>query len=340
MKIGIVTIYKCYNYGSFYQAYGLQKYLQDLGHEAKFLPLDTLYNKKYRLRKQFNRNVSRDIFSAKLIGGYLKDWKLYHIADSKETDFDLIIIGSDEIWNINNRTFTQAPEYYGLNLPVSNVISYASCIGRSGADDFKEYGHFVKGIEGLRQVSARDDATEQFLKEIMPEKSILRVLDPSFLIDWSKVEKPCNKKDYILVYTYDGDWGFSKEYIEAAKKFSQEVQLPLISVGFKNDWCDESIACSPREFLGYLKNANYVITDTFHGTVMSIQYNKQFICMGAGKSKVESVLKELRLSDCIYSDQKDIREYVHYSIEYEGINAVIDQKRKESKEYLWKYVSN
>ena len=196
-----------------------------------------------------------------------------------------------------------------------------------------------EGIKELKQVSARDDVTQQFLEEIMPEKRIQRVLDPSFLIDWNKVEKPCSKKDYVLIYTYDGDWGFSEESIEAAKRFSREVQLPLVSIGFKNDWCDESIACSPREFLGYLRNANYVITDTFHGTVMSIQYNKQFICMGAGKSKVESVLKELRLSDCLYSSQKDIGEYVRRSIGYESINEIIDQKRKESKKYLQEYVS-
>lgn len=334
MKIGIVTIYKCYNYGSFYQAYGLQKYLKDLGHEVKFLPIDSLYNKKYRIRKQFNKDISRDLFSLKLLHGYLHDWKLYHIADKNEDDFDLIIIGSDEIWNINNRTFIPAPEYYGLNMTCSNIISYASCIGRSTVGDFDKYKDFIRGIKGLHAVSARDDATEHFLRNIMPEKQIQRVLDPSFLINWKSLEKPCSRKNFILVYTYDGSWGFPEEYIVKTRKFADQVNVPLVSVGFKNDWCDESIACSPREFLGYLHNASYVVTDTFHGTVMSIQFQKQFVCMGAGKSKVESVLRELNLQDRLFDADRQIADYFSNAIDYFTVKQCIDEKCEASKGYL------
>lgn len=329
MKIGIVTIYKCYNYGSFFQAYGLQKYLEDLGHKVKFLPIDSWYNMKYRLRKQFNRDWARDWFSFRLMRCYCEDWKLYNIAGKNEKDFDLIIIGSDEIWNINNKTFLPAKEYYGLNLPCSKIISYASCVGRSCFDDFRCHEDLIEGIRNLDTVSARDDATEEFLKTILPNREIPRVLDPSFLIDWNDIAKPCSKKDFILVYTYDGSWGFSEEQIRKTKEFAASKHLPLVSVGFKNDWCDESIACSPREFLGYLRNANYVITDTFHGTVMSIQFNKQFICMGRGKSKVESVLKELSLTESLFSVGN-----LHCDINYAESKTIIGSRKLNSKQYI------
>ncbi len=334
MKIGIVTIYKCYNYGSFYQAYGLQRYLEDLGHEVSFIPIDSLYNKKYRLRKQFDRNIKRDIFSLKLLLSYLKDWKMFNIAKSNKKDYDLVIIGSDEIWNIENKTFVPANEYYGLSLSTENVISYASCVGRSTIDSFKYYPQFLEGIKKIRAVSARDDATEKLVSQVTGNQNVQRVIDPSFLFDFRKIEKKCSEKEYILVYTYDGSWGFSEDKIKATKEFAKKRGLSLISVGFRNTWCDKWIAASPREFLGYLKNANYVITDTFHGTALSIQYQKQFVSMGKGKAKVESLLSEFSLCDRVFDENRSIEDITKNNIDYEKVNLIIEDKKNQSKIFL------
>lgn len=333
MKIGLVTIYKCYNYGSFYQAYGLYKCLEDMGHEVSFIPTDTKYNIKYRLRRQFNRDIKRDLFSLKLSKAYLKDWNLYNIA-KKNKDFDLIIIGSDELWNIQNKSFTPSYEYYGLNLPTNNVFTYASCAGRSNISNFKNYPNLLEGIKGIKTVSVRDDETEQFYKELTGKSSVPRVIDPSFLVDWHKIEKSCKEQNFILLYTYDGNWGFSEEYIKATKDFANKKGLPIISVGFKNDWCDKSVACSPREFLGYLNNATYVVTDTFHGTAMSIQYKKQFISMGKGKSKVESLLAELNLKERIFDANNSLDAIAAKDIDYKEIEPLISEKKQNSLKFL------
>ncbi len=339
MKIGIVTIYKCYNYGSFYQAYGLQKCLQDMGHEVYFIPTDTTYNIKYRLRRQFNSDIKRDLFSLKLCKAYFKDWRLFNIDKKNTKDFDLVIIGSDELWNIQNTSFTPSDEYYGLNLPTDNVFTYASCVGRSKVANFKNYPRLLEGIEGIKTVSVRDDETERFYKELTGVSSVPRVIDPSALIDWHKLEKSCKEQNFILVYTYDGDWGFSKEYIKATKDFAKEKGLTIISVGFKNDWCDESVACSPREFLGYLNNATYVVTDTFHGTAMSIWYKKQFISMGKGKAKVESLLSEFGLTERIFDEKHSFDRIVANDIDYKKIETLISQKKQNSFRFLLKNIN-
>ena len=338
MKIGIVTIYKCYNYGSFYQAYGLFKYLLNLGHDVEFIKLDTGYNIKYRLRRQFTRDIKRDLFSIKLISGYTKDWNKYKISSGSQNDYDLIIIGSDEIWNINNKSFSCLPEYYGLSLDCNRIISYASCVGRAVIKDFSERLDLLEGIKKLNAVSARDGVTQSFLKKVRNENSITRVIDPSFLIDWSVIEKPCKKKGYILVYTYDGYWGFTDEFIKASKEFSKSVNLPLVCVGFRNTWCDEYVACSPCEFLGYLRNANYVITDTFHGSAMSIQYNKQFVCMGAGKAKTDSLLEEFQLLNRRYIGSGTLSDIFSSPIDYDSVNKIIKEKLDISQEYLNSYL--
>lgn len=340
MKIGLVTIYKCYNYGSFYQAYGLQKCLQDMGHDVSFIPIDTKYNIKYRLKKQFNRNIKRDFFSLKSCRAYLKDWRLYNIAKKSKNDFDIIIIGSDEIWNIQNKTFTPSYEYYGLNLPTENVFTYASCVGRSKISSFDNYPKLLEGIKGIKTVSVRDDETEQFYKELTGVSSVQRVMDPSFLIDWHKLEISCKEHNFILLYTYDGSWGFSEEYITATKDFAKKKGLPIISVGFKNDWCDKTVACGPREFLGYLNNATYVVTDTFHGTAMSVQYKKQFISMGKGKSKVESLLSELNLKERIFDETNSFDMITANDIDYKKLETVISEKTENSIKFLSENINN
>lgn len=338
MRIGLVTIYKCYNFGSFYQAYGLQQYLERLGHEVEFLDLDTDYNKHYRLRKQFNRDIARDIFSFKVINGYTTDWKLYHIAKANTAKYDLIIIGSDELWNIHNSSFTPLPEYYGINLPCEHVITYASCVGRARLNSFEKNPDLLEGIKGIQEVSVRDDSTETLVSALRPGQEVPRVVDPSFLADWSLIEKPCKMKDYILVYTYDGDWGFSEENIKKTKEFAQKMSLPLVSVGFRNTWCDKWIAGSPRKFLGYLKNAAYVVTDTFHGTAMSIQYQKEFISLGKGKDKVESLLKDFNLYARLYANENDFESVFSKKTDYASANKIIQKRISESKAYLNRFI--
>lgn len=334
MKIGLVTIYKCYNYGSFYQAYGLQKCLEDMGHEVSFIPTDTKYNIQYRLRRQFNRDIKRDLFSLKLCKAYWKDWNLYRIAKKSKNDFDLIVIGSDELWNIQNTSFTPCEEYYGLNLPTDNVFTYASCVGRSNIAKFEKYPTLLEGIKGIQTVSVRDDETEQFYKELTGLPSVQRVIDPSFLVDWHTLEKSCREQNFILVYTYDGTWGFSEDYIKATKEFARKKGLPIISVGFKNDWCNVCVACSPREFLGYLKNATYVVTDTFHGTAMSIQYKKQFISMGKGKAKVESLLSDFGLTQRLFDENTSFDAITANDIDYATIETLIAEKTQSSLAFL------
>ncbi len=338
MKIAIATIYKCYNYGTFYQAFGLYKYLKEQGYDCFFVPTDSKYNKKFRLHKQFNRDIKRDIFNLKLSLSYLKDWRLYNIG-KPDSDYDLFIAGSDELWNIGNIYFWPADEYYGLNLKTDNAFSYASCVGGRNKEDFKEHENLLDGIRGLKSVSARDDATEDFLKTVTGKTEITRVIDPSFLVNWHEIEKSVTLKNYILVYTYDGSWGFSDEYIKATKEFAKKKGLPLVSVGFKNDWCDKVIPASPREFLGYLKNADFVVTDTFHGTAMSIQYNKQFVSMGRGKKKVESLLKEFGITDRLYSNVNTFDEITKTQIDYKKVNEKVNEKIKISKAYLEKNIN-
>lgn len=332
MNIGIATIYKCYNFGSFFQAFALQEYLNQQGHTAFFIDTDCPYNRQRRRQRLFSRSftIKKNLFSLKSFLAYRKDWlRLNPISPDQKAD--CVIAGSDEIWNIRNKTFAADTRYYGDTFPIP-CISYAPSVARASIQDFNHTPELLDFIRSMKQLSARDQATENFLRQLDPTREITQVLDPSFLIDWQKYERPVKSPGkFIMVYTYDNDWGFPDNLIKQTKAFAQKTGLPLYSFGFLHSWCDRSIACSPLEFLGYLRHAEYVITDTFHGTVMSLQYQKRLACMARQKEKISSMALWLGL---------DMNQWTLEKIEedkpYMELAAAIDKMRLDSMEYLSK----
>ena len=330
MNIGIATIYKCYNFGSFFQAFALQEYLKSLGHKSFFLETDCAFNRLQRRHRMLSRAypLRKNCFSLKSAWAYRKDWRLLNVAD-KSQHVDCIIAGSDEIWNIRNRSFVADERYYGQTAPVS-CFAYAPCIGSASFQDFSSSPNLLGALRTMTHWSARDEATEHFLKQVEPNKQVTRVLDPSFLVDWKKYERHVpSLGEFILVYTYDGIWGFTDEMIQQVKHLAQKTGLPLYSFGFLNEWCDRSISCSPLEFLGYLRQASYVVTDTFHGTVMSLQYHKHLACMDPKKQKIASMASMLGID----MNQLSL-DNIKNKISYMKIGETIDQLRHQSIAFL------
>lgn len=330
MNIGIATIYKCYNFGSFFQAFALQEYLKSQGYTPFFIDTDCAFNRSQRLHRMFSRSypLRKNWFSLKSAWTYRKDWWLLEVAD-KSQHMDCIIAGSDEIWNIRNRSFTADERYYGKTAPVP-CFAYAPCVGSASFQDFASSPKLLEALRTMTHWSVRDEATENFLKQVDPNRKVIRVLDPSFLVDWTKYERLVPSLErFILVYTYDGMWGFTDDMIHQVKHFAQKAGLPLYSFGFLNEWCDRSISCSPLEFLGYLHQATYVVTDTFHGTVMALQYHKRLACMDPKKQKIASMASMLGMD----MNQLSL-DNIENEIPYMEIGETIDQLRHQSIAFL------
>ena len=336
MNIGIATLYNSYNFGTFFQAFALQEYLKSLHHSPFFLNTDSLFNRLRRRRRTFSRSypLSKNWFALKRAWSYRKDWHFLNVGRDCY-NADCIIAGSDEIWNIRNRSFTADERYYGKTAPVP-CFAYAPCVGSASFQDFASLPQLLEALKTMTHWSTRDGATENFLKQVDPNKQITRVLDPSFLIDWKKYERHVlSLGEFILVYTYDGMWGFTDEMIQQVKHFAQKTGLPLYSFGFLNEWCDRSISCSPLEFLGYLRQASYVVTDTFHGTVMSLQYKKRLACMDPKKQKISSMASMLGI------DMSQLSlDNMENEIPYSEIGETIDQLRHQSIAFLENALAN
>ena len=160
-------------------------------------------------------------------------------------------------------------------------------------------------------------------------------IDPVLMFDYQKYAVEPKEKDYIIVYSYPNRIK-GKEEIEAIKRFAKEKDKKLISICFYFPWCDETVIPHPFEVLGYMKNASYIITDTFHGSVMSIKFNKQFVALvrDSNRQKMSSLLEQFGLGERMCESFDDLNERIEKKINYSAVNTQIESEIRKSVEYL------
>lgn len=335
MNIGIITVHDSANFGSFLQAYAMKLALEDLGHNVKFIKTRSdrkvkkvfmgsikdyntffrnfFYNnaKYYEFKKDFNRNPE------------------ILLKNVNEDTFDIVIIGSDELWNVNTPVFRKK-HFYGDKILTDRKIAYAISCGNANKDDMAKYPKILDLIKKIDRIYVRDENTKCIMKDLLNIDCEM-VCDPTFLVDVDRLQvsyiNPIKEK-YILIYTYY----LQEEMIEKIKRFAQEKKLKLVSVCMKQDWCEYNINCSPLEFSQVIKDAEYVVTTTFHGTIFSILNEKKFISIPAS-CKVNDLLKKLELSDRIINKEdsyKKIEKKINEEIDFKKCREKIIEMRKKS----------
>lgn len=334
MKIGIITIFDAYNYGSFLQAFAMQTFLKEKGHEV-FL-IDVRETLKSRIsQKYLAKSVSRTILKLRRFFNYRKDWKMLHITSKSACpELDLCIIGSDEVWNIENPSFDHSLLFYGTGIKSKDIIAYAPSLGYSTIESYKDREDLLSSIKSnISWFGARDGFTESFLHTI-GVNHVQRICDPTILLydKWRlfETERIVNEP-YLIYYSYQGNTPF-EHYI---KRFAQEKGLKIISVGFDYKWCDLQIIASPREFLSLIRGASYVVTSTFHGTLFSTMYEKKFIEVHPAR-KVIDFLEQIGLNKIptLEDGYVAFRDLLEENIDYERIKKLFGKMRNHSVEAL------
>jgi hypothetical protein len=330
----ISTLFRSHNAGAYLQAFSLQEYLKannmnpafvetyDL--KSKLKTYRFIYSKPNRSFKGFFHNV---ILLSKF---YFSRRKFKKYQGRGKVQFG--VVGSDEIWNIRHRSFTPSPRFYGLDLPVEKLISYAPCSGNVNVSELSEREKkLYRNIEKFDFVSVRDDSTYNVISKFVPSNRVERVLDPTFLIDFNSLvsEKRILKQPYMVVYTY----GMSQGKIEEILKFARRKKLDVVSPCFYHSWCDHSLPCSPFDFLNIIKYSECVVTDTFHGTVFSIIFNKNLFVYASGKNKINDIIDLLNLENAkVDEGGLMVREFGE--IDYEVVNRKVDRLRGKSIRFI------
>lgn len=323
-RILCFTLYNSLNYGAFLQAFSIKEVL-----EKK-------YNKKvyfYRMPIKINfkgKSLKNKIFKISLILKNYKNIKKLKVINTKD-GFDIAIVGSDEIWNVNNPTFYHMNEFFGIGLNSEKVVSLAASSNNSTHEDIiKKYDSNV--FDNFDYISVRDTKTKNLFLKNNRYNDVYEILDPTFLIDWDNYYKDRRKKErYILLYGYH----FSKKEIELIKKFANNKKMKVYSIGiYQNDY--KNICCSPFEFINYVKHCDYMITKSFHGTIFSIIMKKNFVVfMEKNNIKIADLLKKMHLEDRLI--ENDINK-LDCNINYNGIDMIIQKEREKSYEFINKWV--
>ena len=362
MKIGILTFYSCHNYGAILQTYALQEHLKSKGFKVYIIPYNPpeVIGQYYDIGwisstgLSFSRRIKRMlgniyrmiiVFPLKLMRGKWFNRFIHSnfnvCSDYKNFDFSCCVIGSDQIWNKN---ITKDDYFYFEYLPNVNRISYAASAG-NGEDLLLNDSRAIDAINSLDAISVRENSLKAKLEKHI-DKDINLVLDPTLLVSAEVFDKiavePKFKDKYVLIYRMLP----SEKLFSVAKKFAKEHQVALYEVkpyvSLKSLFFPESNKMfeSPEKFLGWFKNAEFVVTTSFHGVAFSLVFQKSFYFISSdnpAENRIKSLLEQLGLTDRIISGDT-IPVFNH--IDYSTVESKLNNLRKESNDFLMNALSN
>lgn len=356
MKIGILSMHRIINTGSFLQAYALRKMLEKNG-EVSFLdienpssingmytPYSPYWKRKIKLFIWKIKKTEIDYFHSKRWDMFVYElfeelgFGLKYHTNSK--GYNLVIVGSDEVFNCTQEDAYWFGDmtFFGDGIESDFLATYAASFGYTTLDRLEKFQLQTKVANGLNkmlEISVRDGNSKRIVENLTKKKTYFH-LDPVLVYDYSELmPEKIKDKNYILVYSYDNRLKEEK-YISEIKKFAKSKKLKTISVNFYQEWCDKNIVIHPFKVLSYFRNAEYVITDTFHGAVMSIKFQKQFLAIvrSTNMEKLQGLLEFFGLEDRIWSESIDIEEQISKSINQEDVRAILNKESQRTREYL------
>lgn len=364
MNIGIITWFRYENYGTKLQAIALQGYLRNLGYNVELLnfnpPAVTLENlnkeslwekikkqpKKYKTKMilkeyedclktksiKMNKVIKEHcILSNRIVckDDYIKVCNKY----------DLLICGSDQIWNPN---LYNAYYYADFDTITTPIVSYAPSFGVNEVrvDVLEKLKH---SLNQLKYITVREKQGIEIIKKVI-NKDAEMVMDPTFLlsqIQWRRLFnlKRKNKDSYVLCYFLSDN----KEHWKAVNEFARKRNLklyiiPQLEASYKQNGkiCADT---GVEDFVELIMNAEFMLTDSFHGTVFSLIFNKQFYTFERFKedkfssqnSRVKNLLSNVGLENRLYKFNSNMileNSKIDYNLANEKINKMIDESKQ------------
>lgn len=352
MKTATVTWIYYENFGTFLQAYALQKSIMEFGHEN--IIIDDSYFFKPCMLSRIKKAVMDKIKgkSNKAHRSYIDFRKRFlnighcaGITDSFANNYDVFLCGSDQIWS----PYLEFNPYYYLDFTEKKKVAYAPSTGTSACN--KLYKANVKpAIEKFDHIAVREEDGARMLSTFI-DKEVKVVLDPTLLLtreQWNKVESKVEEKEpYILCYFLTPNKWYLDYLKEYAERHNKKVKIfntnPLYKkLGF------EVVNAGPGEFISYIKNAEKVFTDSFHSSIFSILYHKDFITFKRFKdggekdqnARIANLFKKLGVKDYFIGEEQlntiETLALPNYAI----IEERLGKFRAESKEYLRNAIEN
>jgi len=372
-RIGIITIARVNNYGAELQAFATQYFLRKIGYDAEII--DYLFYKhpchmrtprsKPVFRISFPNRVKEWLYPHftrikswirhdKVVKERLASFNRFHQDNTHfsreystidalyntQMDYDVFMVGSDQVWNPNN--YTSLNPYFLDFAPTGKKrVSYASSFGLNSLPQ-NTYGYFKQMLQGLDAISVREENAVGMVKNISGLDATW-VLDPTLLLDrndWRKVEKRMENVPlkYVLVYEitpYPQIFDIAKYVADSLN--ATVVCLSKVSSFVKEPQMTNVETAGPAEFIYLFDHASFIITNSFHGTAFSINFEKDFFVVAPSRkqnnSRQISILKKMGLTDRLITEETSYHS-IPLEIDYAEVLPRLEMARKESVEYL------
>ena len=366
-RVEIITLHRITNFGSLLQTYATQEVVKRLGYDTEVIDYvpdgitfkrgcfpknnTPLLKKLVKLGPLFVCNLIQynivDNFLNRHITTTPKRYGKYSDLISDVPQADIYLSGSDQVWNTqNNNPKNDIKAYYLQFSPKGKKrIAFAGSFGKTEFSD-EESKEISNYISQYNAVSVREDTALATLEQ-HGRKDGVHVLDPTMLLtpqEWQKLfqDRKQPEKGYVFVYNLNRN-GLIKEI---AKAIADKKGLKIINFADTFDFisgAQNRLFNTPYDFLNYLSNADYVVTDSFHGTAFSINFNKQFITVKAPKynSRIESILRQTGLVESRFVSSVDqALQTINNDIDYKTVNQIVDEARNKSISFLQKNLSD
>lgn len=373
-NIATLTLPLTNNYGGLLQAYALQQVILSLGHSPKLINIELTNRTNLQKRINYFRQIIRRlvkntaVFKPDYTSKSHKDYinrnttkfideliektnsvkSTFSYDDIEAYNFESFVVGSDQVWRTAYSEYIANYFFEFLEkVPAVKKLSYAASFGVDSWQFTKE--ETVKCanlIKGFTAISVREDSAVELCKNHL-EADAIRVLDPTFLVptdtyialvDNANLNKPNGK-----LFCYILDRSEANQAIEQkaaaflhTKNFGVMPRKDLENLTPSN--IDEFVFPPVEEWLNGFIHADYIITDSFHGTVFAILFNKNFISIGntkRGLSRFTSILKLFNLEHRLILDAEKFKEEkLVEEINWDEVNKKLEVEKQKSLAFL------
>lgn len=365
-RVGILTFHCADNYGAMLQAYGLKNYLCGKGIKADivryepffmtgrhwwipYLPVKEFLHyagggwvQNLRMGKGFfirrrNMKLFREQFLVEKA-----QRKLYFLKQLETLPYPYYIVGSDQIWN-PAITYGLRRAYFGAfsNKRKKKVVAYAASLGSEALppEYNREFSRLLKYVD---TVSVREREAVPYVQKLC-KRSVTAVSDPTFLLDkedWQCIENQPARERYILVYMTEEN----NNLIDYVKKLARQKGLVIIELrsiaGITDKEFIVDYTAGPAEFLGYIHKADYVVTNSLHGIVFSIIFQKRFMVFQHSElgARINNVLRIHGLEHRLYEKNGLSKIDIDAVINWESVKRCTEECVRASEEFLLKHV--
>ena len=343
-KIGILTFHFADNFGAVLQSYALNKVLNSIdGYNAKIINLIPSY---FRYEQRWSTAYEKKCFlkKRKIFNDFLEHY--CNITEKcsfvDNTTFDIYCVGSDQLWNTEN----VFKEYFLYNIPDDKrKISYATSIALSNESPYLREDIFKEYVSRFDSISVREEESVEYITKTTNKKCI-RACDPTLLLDIKEYDELCIENEdigeYILLFWLLND---ENEYvgIEFANRLSHEKNLPIIHSlygKYENYIVNNKgsmFYVSPGKFLNYIKNASYIVTNSYHATLFALRYEKNIYIhlVKSMESRFKTLFSLYDIQNCLIDRHKF--DYIkNVEIDYKSVRQEMLNEKHRGMEYLIK----